>query len=111
MSHDALMAELNRWAREDAHIDPKKTFRCRFYKECNASVANNLCEGKYCSMSYVGRHFGADGAFRLAVVGMDHGEEFAADFEDRRSGIEKTYQKEGGDFNSHYEGVVRTAAA
>jgi hypothetical protein len=113
MNNDALMADLNRWAREDARIDPN-VFDCRYYDNCNASVNDTLWRGKGCQMSYVGRHYGSNVAgepFRLVVVGIDHGEPEGATFSESRAGIEKWYQAGGKDFNQHYKGVVKTAAA
>lgn len=109
MSNQALIADLDHWARKDAHIDPK-TFNCRFYEECNASVGGKLDHGNNCMMSFVGREFGVNGTFRLVVVGMDHGDPEGGSFEDRRAGIEDWYQKGGCKFNPHYKGVVKTAA-
>jgi len=86
MSNDAIIAELNHWSNEDAHIN-YRTFSCQYYDMCNGSVGNALCEGKNCSMSYVGRDYGVVGSYRLVVVGMDHGEAVAEDFETRRLGI------------------------
>jgi hypothetical protein len=107
MDNASLMAELIRWAREDARIDPG-TFDCRFYSACNAH--GQLCHGEYCSMSFIGRQFGE--GFRLAVVGMDHGDRETANFADRRKGIEDAYQPRGaGWLNPHYQGTVKVAAA
>src|SRR5216117_222869 len=111
MNNDALMADLSRWAREDARIDPN-AFGCRFYDQCNASIGGALCRGKFCMMSYVGRHYGDDGTFRLAVVGMDHGDPKGGNFDQRREGIEAVYQHcRDNRLNPHYEGVVKTAMA
>ncbi len=103
----AVMASLNRWAREDARICPDVS-ACRYYDACNAT---GILAGKHCMMSYVGIKYGGAGSFRLAVVGMDHGDPKMGDFEDRRSGIESWYQNGGVGFNPHYAGVVKTAAA
>ena len=106
-SHD-LMTELKVWARQEK-IDPHE-FDCRFYSNCNASVGNSLDLGKTCMMSYVGRQYEQDG-FRLVIVGMDHGDPEGADFEVRREQIEGSFQVREEDFNFHYQGVVKTAAA
>lgn len=106
-SHE-LMTALEEWAQE-AKVDPHG-FACRFYSECNKSVSESLDGGSTCMMSYVGRQYEQDG-FRLVIVGMDHGEAEGADFEQRRGQIEDAYQKGGYNFNPHYQGVVKTAAA
>jgi hypothetical protein len=111
MSNDALLENLNKWAREHAHIYPDVS-TCRFYHECNA---HGILNGKHCMMIYVGREYGAPGVVpRLVVVGMDHGEPVAGSFTDRQSGIEHWYQNGHGaqdGFDRHYAGVVKTAAA
>ncbi len=112
MNIDALMAELNRWARENARIDPN-AFDCGHYDSCNASAGGALWRGEGCQMSYVGRHYGSDAAgeaFRLMLVGIDHGEKGGADFDGQRRGIESSYQDGGKNFNPDYKGVVKTAA-
>lgn len=112
MNNDALMAELNRWAREDARIDPH-AFDCRHYDSCNSSVGGTLWRGKGCQMTYIGRHYGSGAAgevFRLMLVGIDHGEKGGADFDECRRGIECWYQDGGKNFNPDYKGVVKTAA-
>jgi hypothetical protein len=112
MTNDALIADLKNWSRK-ARIDPN-AFDCPYYHKCNASIGNKLQSGKGCLMSYVGREFGVDsgdGAFRLVVVGIDHGEPSGGNFDESREGLEKWYQKGGCDFNQHYRGVVKTAAA
>jgi hypothetical protein len=109
-NNGALMSHLDRWAREDARIDPDPSFfNCRFYDQCNASAGGQFCSGKYSSMSYVGREFGT--GFRLAIVGYDHGETYGHNFAQARSGIVNYYQNGGEDFNQHYKGVLETAAA
>jgi hypothetical protein len=112
MDNDALLAKLNRWAREDARIDPH-AFGCSYYDCCNASVGGTLWRGEGCQMSYVGRRYGLDASseqFRLMLVGIDHGEKGSADFEDWRRSIESCYQDGGKNFNADYRGVVKTAA-
>ena len=70
--------------------------------------------GDGCMMSYSGRHY-ADGAreeaFRLMIVGLDHGEHGFASYRGRQSSIEGYYVYNTNKFNSHYAGVVKTAAA
>lgn len=107
MNNDPLMDSLDMWARKDARICPDVS-TCRFYGTCNAA---GILNGKHCTMSYVGREFGSPTSFRLAVVGMDHGDQNAEDFEKRRLGIERYYQNGGCEFSQHYAGVVKTAAA
>lgn len=112
-SNDALMADLNRWAREQARIDPP-AFQCRYYKNCNASIGGTLPGGAGCMMSYVGSKYGSDAVgeeFRLVIVGIDHGDSIGGNFDKRRTGIEGNYQDGGKNFNQHYKGVVKTAAA
>jgi hypothetical protein len=116
MNNDALLADLNRWARDDARIDPP-TFDCRHYDSCNASANDELDRGAGCLMSYVGRQYGRNAtgetgeAFRLVIVGIDHGEPEGGTFEKCRADMEKCYQEGGKNFNPHYKGVVKTAAA
>jgi hypothetical protein len=71
-----------------------------------------ILDDKHCLMSYVGRDYGGPGVFpRLALVGMDHKFRIGGGFMARRLGIEKCYQNGGDEFNEHYKGVVKTAAA
>lgn len=72
-------------------------------------MRHRLGDGKTCFMSYVGRLFGVDGAFRLVIVGIDRGDLGRGNFEDIRKDIEEL--RGGKRFNQHYKGVVRTAAA
>ena len=60
-------------------------------------------------MSYVGPEYGE--GFRLAIVGMDHGEFTSETFEERQVGIQDCYLNRQEAFNQHYAGVVKTAAA
>lgn len=115
MNDDALMADLKSWARKDAQIEPD-VFDCPCYKNCDASAGggDTLGSGKTCMMSYIGEQFASNvpgEKFRLVLVGIDHGEPEGATFEQRRKGIEDWYQKGGNNFNPHYRGVVKTAAA
>jgi hypothetical protein len=108
MTNDALMAELDTWAREDARMWPDVS-TCQSYGVCNRQ---GILNGKHCMMSYVGRDYGAPGISpRLALVGMDHRDQGRGDFADRRSEIEHFYQNRGCRFDPHYVGVVKTAAA
>ena len=63
--------QLEAWANNDALIAPDH-FACPHYGGCNASINQELREGEGCCMSYVGPQY--DSGFRLAIVGMDHGE-------------------------------------
>jgi hypothetical protein len=110
---NALMQTLTSWARNEARISPD-VFACRFYEGCNRSVGGRLGPGTGCQMSYVGRRYAPEedpAAFRLVVVGMDHGEKSCGDYEVTQYGLERAYQVGEGDFNQHYRGVVRTAVA
>lgn len=113
MGNDRLMADLDRWARADARIDPRR-FGCRHYDECDASTDHSLARGQGCRMSYVGSHYGCDIAgitFRLVLVGIDHGDFDSSTYESCRTGLEQWYQRGGYAFNPHYAGVAKTAAA
>jgi hypothetical protein len=104
----SVIAHLEKWATEDARIAPDH-FACLHYKACNASVDEDLQGGKGCCMSYVGPNYGED--FRLAIVGMDHGDFESFTFEGRREGIQNCYVRKRKKFNQHYAGVVKTAAS
>lgn len=104
----SVMAQLEKWAIEDARIAPDH-FACLHYKACNVSVGEELQGGEGCCMSYVGPKYGE--GFRLAIVGMDHGYFDSATFEGRRDGIQDCYVNKQKKFNQHYAGVVKTAAA
>jgi hypothetical protein len=111
VSNDRLMANLDDWARENARIDPA-VFDCHFYKKCNASMDDKLDpHGKNCMMSYVGREFGCDEPFRLVIVGMDNGSLGGGNFEYRRASLERWLKSGNNNFNPHYRGLVKTAAA
>jgi hypothetical protein len=103
-----IMTQLEAWASNDARINPS-CFACAHYAACNASINQELEQGDGCCMSYVGPRYGA--GFRLAVVGMDHGDFMRASFDERQRGILDCYVKGRNHFNSHYAGVVKTAAA
>ena len=105
---ESIMTQLEAWASNDALIAPDR-FACPHYGACNASVNQELREGKGCCMSYVGPQYGK--WFRLAVVGMDHGDFELATFEERQRGILDYYIKGRNKFNPHYAGVVKTTAA
>ena len=64
-------------------------------------------------LSYVGPVFGITGPrpIRLAIVGMDHGDNDCGSYSDRTDSIIGCYLDRGERFNPHYRGVVRTAAA
>ena len=111
MSNDTLMAELEKWAAE-SRVDPHG-FDCRFYDQCNGKHAK-LDRGNTAVMSYVGRDYGVPSAMpipRLMIVGMDHGCPDSLTFEERREQIEGYEENTSKNFNPHYRGVVRTAAA
>jgi hypothetical protein len=105
----SIMTRLEAWASNDSLITPPDRFACPHYGACNASINQELREGEGCCMSYVGPHYG--NGFRLAVVGMDHGDFEPATFEIRQRGILKCYIEDRKKFNPHYAGVVKTAAA
>lgn len=114
MTDKELMDDLNKWSTDVATINPLKDFECAWYKECNSSIGETLNRGNTCLMSYVGRQYGdgTQSTFRLAIVGMEHRSyDPVGSYEDRRDGIESYYQVEKHDFNQHYRGVVKTAAA
>jgi hypothetical protein len=72
----------------DAKIDPH-AFCCPLYEGdegCNRSIGGTLGNGKFATMSFIGRAY-ASAEFRLVMVGMDHGEAFGDDFTERREGI------------------------
>src|SRR5947208_1044164 len=102
-----VMTQLERWAAYDAQIAPDH-FKCPYFEKCNASVNGELRGGEGCCMSYVGHRYGRD--FRLAVVGMDHGEFDSSTHRQRQEGIQNVYVRDGNEFNQHYAGVVKTAA-
>lgn len=106
---DSVLGTLELWGQFDAKISPPDQFKCSCYTACNASINQELREGEGCCMSYVGPRYGQ--GFRLAVVGMDHGEFHSATFKGRQSGIDDCYLRERCNFNPHYAGVVKTAAA
>jgi hypothetical protein len=111
MPNEALMAELDAWAAE-ARVDPRG-FDCRFYDRCNVAPVE-LDRGNTAVMSYIGREYGEPSIMpmpRLMIVGMDHGQPCHMTFEGRREQIEGYEEAPGEDFNQHYKGVVRTAAA
>jgi len=112
-----LIAQLERWARE-RRILPRDEFDCAHYPDCQESRRRRnlglLERGRTCMMSYIGIDFGAmysGKPFRLAIVGMDHGESAGGDFAERQSSIELYYYNGRNKFNQHYRGVIRTAAA
>ena len=109
MNNNALVGELERWARDKTHISPDVS-NCRFYGSCNVG---GILDRKACVMSYVGRDYGSPSVFpRLVLVGMDHTDpDDRGDFMYHRSGIEGAFQNGGNQFNPHYNGVVKTAAA
>jgi hypothetical protein len=113
MDNDRLMTALERWAGEEAKIEPT-SFDCSYYSRCNTSAGGQLWGGNGCMMSYIGCRYGSTSSghgFRLAIVGMDHGEATGENFSTCRSNMEKVYQVGGGNFNPHYKGVVKTASA
>jgi uracil-DNA glycosylase len=64
-------------------------------------------------LSYVGPLIQSDNSKspRLAIVGMDHGDNDSGSFSDRTQSIVDVFIHGGRRFNPHYDGVVRTAAA
>lgn len=102
------MTQLEAWAGDGALIAPDR-FACPHYGACNASINQELREGEGCCMSYIGPRYGS--GFRLAIVGMDHGDFMRATFDERQRGIVDCYVKGQNNFNPHYAGVVKTAAA
>jgi Uracil DNA glycosylase superfamily len=117
MSTD-LLSRLDEWARE-RKIWPRQ-FGCPYYQECQASLAEGakLDGGKTCLMSYVARDYGepvSGGPFRLVIVGIDHGwrGDKTEDFGGCQRGMEEVLYGggQGKNFNPHYRGVIRTAAA
>jgi hypothetical protein len=112
MNNDALIAELNRWARNDAQIEPS-AWKCSYYGDCKASLDGFLDPGTGCQMSYIGRRYRSDTideSFSLMLVGIDHGEKGGADYSECRQGIEDWYQIGGTKFNPDYKGVVKIAS-
>jgi hypothetical protein len=114
INHD-LLKGLTTWARQ-RKILPRE-FECPNYAKCNGSRGSRppLDRGNTCLMSYVGREYGepvSGKAFRLAIVGLDHGKtENVGGFTERQRGIEDYYYSRQKKFNPHYAGVIRTAAA
>ena len=110
MTSTDLKSQLQQWAR-DREILPQE-FRCAHYDDCQASRKNipPLQRGDTCMMSYIGRRYG-DTPYRLAIVGMDHGEHDGGDFHVRSDRIEAASYQQQGAFNQHYRGVIKTAAA
>lgn len=113
---DNLLSELANWARE-RRILPEE-FACAQYEQCQESRRRRnlplLDGGKTCTMSYIGRQYGASVAgrtFRLVIVGLDNGDPDSGNFVQRQEGFEDWYYKQQEDFNQHYAGVIRTAAA
>ena len=104
MNNQTLMSDLDRWAKEEVRLLPKVA-TCSYFSNCSAGRPLE------CTMSYIGRLYGEADQFRLVIVGMDHRDAEAADFVQRRAGIENYYQKGGRQFNEHYRGVVKTAVA
>jgi hypothetical protein len=90
MNNEDVMNALQRWARDEAQIDPHpQVFRCRYYDECNHSVGEKLWRERGCQMSYVSRRYGSSpDAFRLVLVGMDHGDPGGDDFEGWRDRLD-----------------------
>lgn len=118
MTNAELLEKLDKWA-SGRKIWPK-SFDCPHYKECQASLSENakLEGGKTCLMSYVGKEYGAADSgvpFRLVIVGIDHGwrGEQPEDFGGCQTGMEDALYGDGKgtNFNPHYSGVIRTAAA
>lgn len=110
-----IVDNLTEWAK-DRHILPE-TFECPKYSECQDSRKSRkfqlLDRGNTCMMSYVGSEYGgtvSGKSFRLAIVGLDHGDTDGGDFDARQSGIEDWYYVRREAFNPHYQGVIRTAA-
>jgi hypothetical protein len=115
---DAFLWRLDAWAR-DRKIWPEK-FPCPYYQDCQDSIRSQvkLDGGKTCLMSYVGKDYGkpiAARSSRLVIAGIDHGwrGDKPTNFKDNQRGMEDVYYGggEGKNFNAHYSGVIRTAAA
>ncbi len=108
-----LMSNLDDWARTDSNIEPS-AFGCQYYISCNDSARGSLGRGTCTQMSYIGRHYGEaiEGSdFRLAIVGIDHGEKERASYVECRDGIENCYQIGGYNFNADYKGISKVASA
>src|SRR2546425_897579 len=103
LNAQTLMTQLEQWAAE-AQIAPDD-FKCPYFEDCNASINGELQGGAGCCMSYVGPRYGDD--FRLAIVGMDHGEFYGGTHKERQEGIQNHYVHDRKDFNPHYAGVVK----
>jgi hypothetical protein len=121
MSNAEMLGQFDQWAR-DRKISPK-SFACPHYEDCDRSLrvkGLHLDRGNTCQMSYVGREYGelelmANKPFRLVIAGIDAGANYEErnleSFSECQENIETYFYGTGTHFNSHYRGVVRTAAA
>jgi hypothetical protein len=114
---DELISKLEQWALARG-IPPGSRFACPHYQQCQESRSSLnyplLRAGDTCMMGYVGRCYGdviSGKPFRLVIVGMDHRDSESGSFADRQAGIEDWYYVQRRRFNSHYAGLVKTAAA
>ena len=111
MSNKSLISDIKAWA-VSAGVAPR-SFDCKFYDQCNGQNVM-LDRGNTAVMSYLGREYGEPSVPampRLVIVGMDHGCHASLTFDERREQIEEYESDTAGNFNPHYAGVVRTAAA
>jgi hypothetical protein len=109
MSQTDLIQTLSTWAKTKSFID-QSCFNCPFHSSCNESTKGNLGRGNNTQLSYICPNYGAK-SIRLAIVGIDHGDQEACDYQARTSGILAHYRNRRNYFNAHYRGVVKTAAA
>lgn len=106
-----LLNDLDKFT-DERRILPEK-FQCKSYDSCNQSTGDKMIGGAGCMLSHVGLRIEETGQSvpRLAIVGMDHGENDCGSYTERTLGITDIYISRGEPFNDHYQGVVRTAAA
>ncbi|MFB0492123.1 hypothetical protein ABIE45_004709 [Methylobacterium sp. OAE515] len=85
-------------------------FACPSFGQCNASTNGNMNGGSGCSMSFVGSKYGSF-IPKIVCIGIDHRDNISNDYYQRTFNIIDYYQIQGHNFNPHYKGVVKTAAA